>query len=186
MRTSKRSKSFYKAVFTTRGPAQTRKLGASLGKALGGREIIHLRGGLGSGKTCFVKGLVAGLGVTNAQDASSPTFTLINEYPGAIPLFHVDLYRLDSHDEIRRLGLEDHFTGGVVAVEWAEKLPPEYRRRDVSVRLTAISNRIRLIEIEAEGEAAESLKNRLLHPAAKGSPGPESGEQPPRGDRDTP
>jgi len=90
--------------------------------------VIALIGPLGAGKTVFVKGLAKALGLSG-DDATSPTFTLINEYEGPVPLYHVDLYRLEQAEEIEELGLHEYFEGpGIVAVEWAERaahlLPP--------------------------------------------------------------
>ena len=112
----------------------TNNLGKSLGEILPAGSVILLEGNLGSGKTTFVQGLGAGLGITETID--SPTFTLINEYfSGRIPLYHFDLYRLES-SEIEALNLEIYWEGlevplGIVAIEWAEKLvyyPPNFLR----------------------------------------------------------
>lgn len=92
------------------------------GKVAAG-EVLALCGELGAGKTHFVKGLAAGLGVTT--EATSPTFTLIHEYPGGrLPLFHFDLYRLEMEEELLRIGFDDYLdAGGVLAIEWADKFP---------------------------------------------------------------
>ena len=110
-------------------PGETVSLAEDLAASLKGGSVVALVGPLGSGKTVFVKGLAAGLGLAPGA-AVSPTFTLINEYDGDVPLYHVDLYRLQSRAEVDELGLEEYFDGrGIVAVEWAEKaahlLPPD-------------------------------------------------------------
>ena len=112
----------------TRSPAETWRLAAALLPRLPPGAVLALHGELGSGKTCFVQGLAAALGVTQA--VTSPTFTLIHEYRGARPLYHVDLYRLPDAGAARDLGLEEYFRGdGLTAVEWAERaaalLPPD-------------------------------------------------------------
>jgi len=104
----------------------TQNLGKLWGRSLPPGSILLLAGDLGSGKTTFIQGIALGLGVTDP--VVSPTFTLINEYPeGRIPLYHLDLYRL-SPPEVRDLYLENYWLGlefplGIVAIEWAEKLP---------------------------------------------------------------
>src|SRR5207247_5170994 len=98
-------------------------VGRTLAATLSAGDVILLYGDLGAGKTAFVRGLAEGLGVPS-DDVSSPTFTLIQEYRGGrLPLFHVDLYRLNDPREIDDLGLDEIAEGGVLAIEWAEKLP---------------------------------------------------------------
>ncbi|NEP04496.1 MAG: tRNA (adenosine(37)-N6)-threonylcarbamoyltransferase complex ATPase subunit type 1 TsaE [Okeania sp. SIO2G4] len=120
--------------FSLQNTVATHNIGKSLGKILPAGSVILLEGNLGSGKTTFVQGLGAGLGIKETID--SPTFTLINEYfSGRIPLYHFDLYRLES-SEIEALNLEIYWEGlevplGIVAIEWAEKLvyyPPNFLR----------------------------------------------------------
>jgi len=112
-------------VTITQSEGDTEALGRQLGAALSAGSTILLRGELGAGKTAFVRGLAAGLGLP-ADEVSSPTFTLIQEYRGPIPLYHVDLYRISSL-EADDLGLDELNQQGIVAIEWAEKLahPPE-------------------------------------------------------------
>jgi tRNA threonylcarbamoyladenosine biosynthesis protein TsaE len=100
----------------------TRALGADLARELGPGSVLLLSGELGAGKTCFCSGLARGLGC--AQEASSPTFTLINEYKGGrLPLFHIDLYRLEGRESIQGLGLDEYFDGpGISVVEWPQRL----------------------------------------------------------------
>ena len=109
--------------FTTTSEAETAAVGRELAGALPAETTILLFGDLGAGKTAFVRGLAEGLGV-DPSEVSSPTFTLVQEYRGGrLPLYHVDLYRLDDAREVEDLGLEELASGGVLALEWADKLP---------------------------------------------------------------
>ncbi|HEV7866492.1 MAG TPA: tRNA (adenosine(37)-N6)-threonylcarbamoyltransferase complex ATPase subunit type 1 TsaE [Chthoniobacteraceae bacterium] len=103
--------------------AATIAFGRSYAAGLVPGSVVALCGDLGAGKTHFVKGMAAGLGA--AADVTSPTFTLIHEYLGGrLPLFHFDLYRLDSADELLRIGFDDYLdAGGVLVLEWADKFP---------------------------------------------------------------
>jgi tRNA threonylcarbamoyladenosine biosynthesis protein TsaE len=102
---------------------QTRELAHFIGEKLREGDVLALSGELGSGKTCFTGGLARGLGVSEKYQITSPTFTLINEYPGRCKLYHFDVYRLNSYSEFEDLGYEEYFCGkGVVVIEWAEKI----------------------------------------------------------------
>jgi tRNA threonylcarbamoyladenosine biosynthesis protein TsaE len=110
----------------TQGEDETSNVGERLARTLRPGDVVLLYGELGAGKTAFVRGLARGLGA-DPEDVSSPTFTLIQEYAGRIPLYHVDLYRLEPH-EIPDLGLDDLMLGdGVVAIEWADRWPARPR-----------------------------------------------------------
>jgi tRNA threonylcarbamoyladenosine biosynthesis protein TsaE len=110
-------------TITTTSESETAAVGRDLAAMLTADSIVLLYGDLGSGKTVFVRGLAEGLGVRR-DEVTSPTFTLIQEYRGGrLPLVHVDLYRLDDPREVDELGLEEIGTGGVLAIEWAGKLP---------------------------------------------------------------
>ena len=106
---------------STASAEYTRKLGESLGGLLSGGEVIGLEGELGSGKTTFAQGLARGLGVEEV--VASPSFTIIREYQGRVPLYHMDLYRLDDTAELIDVGVPDYLSGeGVAVIEWAERL----------------------------------------------------------------
>ena len=108
--------------FITNSPEETEALGARLARALEPGAVVAFTGDLGAGKTAFVRGLARGLGVR--VRVTSPTFTIVNEYEGGrLPLFHFDLYRLGSADELFDIGWEDYLAqGGVCAVEWSERM----------------------------------------------------------------
>lgn len=107
--------------YITHSPAETEELGCRLGRTLRPGTVVAYFGGLGMGKTAFTRGLARGLGC--AGRVTSPTFTIVNEYDGATPLFHFDMYRLGSSDELFDIGWEDYLTrGGVCAVEWSERV----------------------------------------------------------------
>ena len=108
--------------FITNAPEQTEKLGAALSKILPAGTIIAYRGDLGAGKTAFTRGLARGLGCTEL--VTSPTYTIVNEYlSGRLPLFHFDMYRLHSSDDLWDIGWEDYLErGGICAVEWSENV----------------------------------------------------------------
>ena len=129
---------------------ETLELGSSIARQLAGGELILLEGDLGLGKTVFARGVAIGLGV-DAEDVSSPSFTLVQEYCGGrLPLFHVDLYRLEGPDELETIGLDEILTaGGVVLVEWGDRLPPRYRKEAMIVRLHDLGEGTRKIEIES-------------------------------------
>ncbi len=112
----------------TNSPEETWALAAGLADELESGTIIALHGELGTGKTCFIQGYAAALGID--EPITSPTYTLISEYEGRLPLHHIDLYRLSGPDEALGLGLEEYFDAdGITAIEWAERaeglLPPD-------------------------------------------------------------
>ena len=108
--------------YITNSPAETEAIGAALGKILNPGTVIAYRGDLGAGKTAFTRGLAKGLGCT--EIVTSPTYTIVNEYLGGrIPLFHFDMYRLRSSDDLFDIGWDDYLDrGGVCAVEWSENV----------------------------------------------------------------
>jgi tRNA threonylcarbamoyladenosine biosynthesis protein TsaE len=146
-----------------RGPAgslfslsegETYELGRAFGRQLAGGELVLLEGPLGSGKTVFARGIAAGLGIPPEQ-VSSPSFTLVQEYSGGrARMYHVDLYRIASVEEVETLGIEELLEAtAVVVVEWGERLPAAYREGAVTVRLHDIGEASRRIELLAKNGA---------------------------------
>ena len=107
--------------YLSHNETETEQLGEQLAKKLSSGAVVAYSGGLGMGKTAFTRGLAKGLGYTGR--VTSPTFTIVNEYLGSIPLFHFDVYRLDSSDALYDIGWDDYLDrGGVCAVEWSENI----------------------------------------------------------------
>jgi tRNA threonylcarbamoyladenosine biosynthesis protein TsaE len=148
--------------YISHSEAQTRRLGARLGELLTGGEVIALQGELGTGKTRWVQGVGRGLGVD--QQVTSPTFTLVNEYPGRLTLYHIDLYRIEQSTEALAFGLEDYLYGdGVCMIEWAERiaeiLPPER----LWITLHYIDDAKRRIRMQAAGLSYQDLLKEFQH-----------------------
>ena len=140
-----------KLWYASRSPEETQRLGETLGQRLKAGDVVATIGELGAGKTCFLQGLVRGLGVT--ETATSPTFVLINHYRGRLPVYHVDPYRTTSLAELLDLGLEELFYGeGVTVVEWADKLLPLLPPHAVTVRISGLGDEPREIVIEGVPE----------------------------------
>jgi len=130
----------------TNSESDTVREGESLGRTLGAGAVVALYGSLGAGKTAFTRGLAAGLGIT--MRVSSPTFTIVNEYPGKIPLFHFDMYRIENEDELFDIGWDDYVErGGVCAVEWSEKIPGALPPETIVVKIENLGGDLRRLEI---------------------------------------
>jgi len=120
--------------FITKSEQETTELGRRLGETLGAGDVVALRGGLGAGKTAFTKGIAGALGVSAA--VTSPTYTIVCEYDGRLPLFHFDAYRLGSSDELFEIGWDEYLTrGGVAVVEWSEIIEDALPPRAVTVAI---------------------------------------------------
>ena len=131
---------------------ETQALGERLGRRLGPGAVVACIGPLGAGKTCFLQGLARGLGV--AADVTSPTFVLVNEYQGRLPVHHVDAYRTASLTELVDLGLEEMLHGpGVTIVEWADKLLPLLPPSTIMVTIAGLGDEPRQIELVGPAEA---------------------------------
>jgi len=133
--------------FVTHSPEETEAVGENLGKTLSPGTVIAYRGELGAGKTAFTRGLARGLGCR--ETVTSPTYTIVNEYLGGrLPLFHFDMYRLQSSDDLWDIGWEDYLDrGGVCAVEWSENVA-DAMEGAVTVSITRVDDNTRDIEIE--------------------------------------
>ena len=143
--------------FVTNSPEQTEAVGALLGQALQPGAVIAFTGDLGAGKTAFTRGLAKGLGAT--ERVTSPTYTIVNEYvSGKMPLFHFDMYRLGSSDELFDIGWEDYLLrGGVCAVEWSENVA-DALEDPITVHIEKLSENSRKITIEGgEGLALTGI-----------------------------
>ncbi|HRS83766.1 MAG TPA: tRNA (adenosine(37)-N6)-threonylcarbamoyltransferase complex ATPase subunit type 1 TsaE [Smithellaceae bacterium] len=137
---------------------QTFDLGFSIGKRAANGDVFALSGELGTGKTCFTGGLARGLGVGEDYAVTSPTFTLINEYPGRCRLFHCDVYRLNQAAELEDLGFDEYLSGkGVTAVEWAEKIPDALPPDAVWVSFTYEDENRRKIRISGPAQRVRDL-----------------------------
>ena len=133
--------------YITNSPSETEAVGAALARVLQPGAVIAYRGDLGAGKTAFTRGLAKGLGVK--ENVTSPTFTIVNEYlSGRMPLFHFDMYRLGSEDELFDIGWEDYLDrGGICAVEWSENVWGAMEGA-VVVTITCLDEDTRTITIE--------------------------------------
>jgi tRNA threonylcarbamoyladenosine biosynthesis protein TsaE len=135
------------ATFISHSPAETQSLGEQFGRAAERGWVIALSGDLGAGKTQFVKGLARGLGAVSR--VHSPTFTLVNEYDGGrLALFHLDLYRLETPEQILSAGVEEYMSpAGVAVIEWAERIPAGELRR----------TKLKHVKIEIAGETEREI-----------------------------
>ncbi len=160
--TAKFQVSNHKLQITTHSVTETQKLGQTLGAEIRQAIIITLTGDLGSGKTAFVQGLAKGLDVSEKYYITSPTFTLINEYPGRHPLYHVDLYRIEHSPELEEIGLDEILQeDAVIAIEWAERLSEETLSSHLDLRLRIINENTRRIDIFAYGHQVGNLLKAL-------------------------
>ena len=140
--------------YITNSPSETEAVGAALAAVLKPGMVIAYRGDLGAGKTAFTRGLARGLGVK--ESVTSPTYTIVNEYlSGSMPLFHFDMYRLGSEDELFDIGWEDYLErGGVCAVEWSENVWGAMEDA-VIVTISRLGEDTRRIEIEGGDRIAD-------------------------------
>ncbi|OGQ13425.1 MAG: tRNA (adenosine(37)-N6)-threonylcarbamoyltransferase complex ATPase subunit type 1 TsaE [Deltaproteobacteria bacterium RBG_19FT_COMBO_46_12] len=151
-----------KVVIQTKSASETIQIGKSIGSRLLPGDVVALVGELGSGKTQFIKGMATGAGVGKPTYISSPSFTLINEYPGRIPFYHIDLFRLEWEKEAEELGLEDYFQGeGITAIEWADKIPSLLPKEMLLIHIAYTGKNIRSIEIIGKGKRYLNLIDQI-------------------------
>jgi tRNA threonylcarbamoyladenosine biosynthesis protein TsaE len=134
--------------FETHSEEETLELGRKIARRLPDRGLVLLVGEIGAGKTTLTKGIVEGCGAARAEDVSSPTFTLIHEYGDPVRVYHVDLYRLDKAEQVRRVGLEDLFEQpALVLVEWGDRFPELLPQERTTIRLQHAGEDRRIVEL---------------------------------------
>lgn len=149
-------------VFHSKSPSETIRFGKQIGRLLQPGDVVALMGELGAGKTQFIKGLAQGAGVERSAYVSSPSFTLINEYRGKTPFYHIDLYRLEEEKEAEELGLEEFFQGeGITAIEWADRIPSLLPVEFLRVQIHYTGKQARSIEMVGKGKRYEELLKKL-------------------------
>ncbi len=150
--------------FISHSPAQTRRVGIRLGVLLQAGDLICLEGELGTGKTCLIQGIGQGMGV--ARPITSPTFTLVAEYrlpPPAPTLYHIDLYRLESEDEVLDIGIEDYiFGGGITIVEWADRMINLLPEKRIDIELSFAGDMERVIIINTYSDFLDAVIKEVL------------------------
>ncbi len=146
----------------THSPDETWELARKLAPLLSSGDVINLSGDLGAGKTVFSKGLAVGLGIE--EPVTSPTFTLIKEYMGRLPLYHFDVYRLASPEEMEELGFDEYFYGsGVSVVEWGDKIEELLPDVRLDIRLLRlVDDEFRRIEVTPQGDVWQEKVDRWL------------------------
>ncbi len=141
-------------------PEETQRLGEQLGKLSQPGDVFLLVGGLGAGKTCLTQGIAWGLGIEGY--AASPSFVLVNQYRGRLPLYHIDLYRLDTIGEVADLGLDDYLYGnGICVVEWAEKATELLPGDNLTIEMSFLSDTSRAIAFLPHGSRYAELVSQL-------------------------
>ena len=137
----------HRHTFYSNTPAETEKIGHIIGQTLVKRDIVALIGDLGAGKTCLTRGLALGLGLPLPQKVTSPSYTLINEYEGYTPIYHIDLYRIDQCEDVWDLGLDEYLEGeGVCIIEWANIILQELPSHTIEIKLSWLDENRRSIE----------------------------------------
>jgi tRNA threonylcarbamoyladenosine biosynthesis protein TsaE len=147
---------------TTTSAEATEALGESLGRASTGGEVIALVGPLGAGKTCLVRGLARGLGIPS-EEVTSPTFILVHEYDGRLPMVHVDLFRVEAAEALHELGLEEYLgSAAMTVIEWADKAPTLLPRNHLRITMEHLGGDRRLITLSPFGNRYEGLVRQIV------------------------
>ena len=136
-------------VYRTESPEETQNLGETFGKTLKPGDVVALIGDLGTGKTCLTQGIARGIGIAAGEVVSSPSYILINEYNGKIPIYHIDLYRLENIAEIADLGIGEYIdSDGVCIIEWAERMEEDLPETCIRIYITWEDENTRIIKIQ--------------------------------------
>ena len=144
-------------TFKTENPEETQTLGEKLGKTFKRGDVIALVGAMGTGKTCLTQGIARGVGIAPDEVVNSPSYILINEYNGAIPIYHIDLYRLENSEEIADLGLSEYIEGdGICIIEWAERMSDLLPDTCIKIHITLADT-----DTSHSGDARELILNSL-------------------------
>jgi tRNA threonylcarbamoyladenosine biosynthesis protein TsaE len=150
-------------VLLSRSAARTEEIGRTLGGLLQAGSFLALFGDLGGGKTCFTRGVVAAIAPDSAHLVASPTYAIMNEYPGPLPVYHFDFYRLASGDEVAELGFDDYFQDkGVCIAEWSERLGGMLPSEHLSITFVHCEGDCRRIVIEARGTKSRTLLAKMM------------------------
>ena len=147
---------------TTDSPEQTLQFGQKIGRLVASAAVFALTGDLGSGKTTLTQGIAKGLDVPDEYYITSPSYTLVNQYPGRLSLFHIDLYRIEAPDALDDIGLYDILDeNGVIVIEWADKLDAGVLTEYISTHMQFVNDDARGINLTAYGLKAKDLLKKL-------------------------
>lgn len=145
----------------------TESFGHMIGCHLTGGEVMALKGDLGAGKTVFIRGLASGLDI-DPKNVTSPTFTLIHEYHGRLPLIHADLYRLEHHQELANIGFDEYLnSASIVAIEWAERMGEDLPRDRLEIYLEHQKRSGRKATLTSIGSRSHDLMSKILNQVTK-------------------
>jgi tRNA threonylcarbamoyladenosine biosynthesis protein TsaE len=148
-------------IWYSLSPQETRHMGEQIGRLLTPGQVIALYGELGAGKTSLVQGIARGLRIQDRY-ITSPTFTILNEYKGPIPLYHFDVYRLSGPEDLEELGYEEYFYGeGIAVLEWAEKIASLLPADHLEILLEHYGDNKRRLSFQAHGKKARDVLGRL-------------------------
>jgi len=147
----------------TQSAGATFEAGRTVGENLQSGDVVALAGELGSGKTCFTGGLARGLGVGEGYMITSPTFTLVNEYPGRCRLYHLDVYRLSDEGQLHDLGYDEFLMdGGVVVIEWADKIASAVPVNAITIDFEYLDENRRKMTIRGPNEKIQQIKSAMI------------------------
>jgi tRNA threonylcarbamoyladenosine biosynthesis protein TsaE len=150
-------------VLFSDSPSETFRIGRILGEILKDGDCVALTGELGTGKTCITQGIATGLGVPESYAVTSPTFTLLNEYPGReTVLYHLDVYRLTGSADLAEIGYEEYLSGrGVMVIEWAEKIIDQIPSGALFIKFSHLEENMRKIELTGRPERIDYWELKL-------------------------